>query len=357
VARFSTLTAGTAAVAAAIVLVAALIGAASPARAGLEFPLSGYLWSGDTSGYYSYNGSGAAVALDQVGTGSYEVEFTDLTGLQNGSDTQITPFDSAALCQSQGEGFYAPNVYFVEVNCGTATGKPANTSFDVTVTRPVFPPQGTLAYALEYRDHYSGVLSGSYDFSSAGRTSTVRHAGRGRYVLTLGGGPKSGRHGTVKVTVGAAALGANCVTTGWHGSKKGQVIGVDCFSAVGTPQDTPFAVAYASGTNLLGLNGARNANALVSADGRVVTQYSSQPRARITATRTSQGSYRVHLIRTDETSSNGGDVQVSPVGTADVHCAVVEWGPGTWPYAYVSCFNRKHIPTSTAFALQFVVAP
>ena len=55
-------------------------------------------------------------------------------------------------------------------------------------------------------------------------------------------------------------------------------------------------------------------------------------------------------------AANGGDVQVSAVGSTDQHCFVDHWAQAASPYAYVDCVDNLGNPAPSRFTIQWVVA-
>ena len=183
--------------------------------------------------------------------------------------------------------------------------------------------------------------------------------GTGRYQVTFGGAASSGTRGTVKVSA-YGLVGGDCAASGWHGTAKGVLIDVNCYKASGAPVNRQFDVTYATRTNLMGLAGYPMApfptsNALVSASGRVQTQFNSEPKARVTVSHSKRGSYLVQLNGTN-VQFTGGDVQVSPVTGSKAHCVVVKWVGGLHikTVVTVQCFDGHGHPVNSAFTTQYV---
>lgn len=327
--------------------------AASPSRPAIVGDLAAYLWS-QAEPFYDFDGQIGVITVTRDSAGEYQVDVPHLGDLTGGM-VQVTPYDSKGTCAVE-RWEPSGSDLLVYVSCFSLRGHPADSLFDLIVTQPVTAPPGAFDYAWVYRDTNSGTLTGSYQYNSAHKHNSVRHLGKGRYEVTFGGRASKGMRGTVKVSAYGSAAG-DCAASGWHGTRKGVVVDVNCYTSSGKPVNREFDVTYASATNLMGLADFPTANALVSAAGKVQTQYNSAPTAHVTVVHHRRGLYRVELVGTTETSG-GGDIQVSPVTGSKDHCTVVDWQGGTnvKTVATVQCFDRHGHPVNSAFTLQFVVA-
>ncbi len=326
-------------------------GPRSPAIVG---NLAGYLWS-ETEPFYDFDGQLGAITVTNTSTGEYTVDLPNLGSLTGGM-VQVTPYDSKDTCAVGSWGPSGSDLA-VYVYCFSLRGHPADTLFDLIVTQPTTAPPGTFDYSWVYRDARSGALTGGYEYNSAGKQNSVRHLGKGRYEVTFGGHASTGTRGTVKVSA-YGSLAGDCATSGWHGTSKGVAVDVNCYTSSGKAVNREFDVTYARATNLMGLAADfPTANALVTAAGKVQTQYDSSTTAYVTVVHHQRGLYRVQLNGTTE-SDGGGDIQVSPVTGSKDHCTVEEWGGGTSvkTVATVQCFDSRGHAVNSAFTLQFVVA-
>jgi len=314
-------------------------------------PLAGYLLSnGDLADEYDSNGGTIGVA--KISTGNYLVTLGDL-GAITGGMVQATAVNDNGTCAVDSWGPSGSDLE-VGVLCYSLTGHPANSLFDLIVTQPVMPPPGTFDYSWVYRDTSSGPLTGPYQYNSAHKSNSVRHLGTGRYQVTLGGPASTGTTGTVKVSAYGAG-GGDCAGSGWHGTKAGVTVDVTCYKASGAPVNRQFDVTYTARSNLMGLAGFPTANALISASGKVQTQFNSEHKAKVTAGHSKRGIYQVQFNGTTVQFS-GGDVQVTPVTSSKFHCVVVKWVAGVHvkTVATVRCFDGHGHPVNSAFAIQFV---
>jgi hypothetical protein len=315
-------------------------------------PLAGYVLSG-SSPFYDFDTNGGAITVATLSTGDYQVTLGGLGGITGGM-VQVTPFNAKGTCAAGG-WFPSGSALVVNVFCYSLTGHPANTGFALIVTQPVTAPPGTFDYSWVYRAASSGKLTGQYQYNSAHKGNSLRHLGTGRYQVTFSGAAPAGTKGTVKVSAYGSAAG-DCAASGWHGSSKGLVVDVNCYAASGKPVNRDFDVTYAARTNLMGLGIYPTANALVSAAGRVLTQFDSQHKAHVTVTHAKRGLYLMQLNGIPENFS-GGDVQVSPVTGNKDHCVAVKWkGYAHKTVATVDCFDGHGLAVNSAFAIQFVEA-
>jgi len=344
----------------------ALSAGASPRPTPMRTPLprppevAGYVWSYETSGgYYSFNsltGSTgvSVVAVFPPGRG-YFVNFASL-GAVAGGTVDVTQYGAPGTCSP---ALWTTNNtdWSVFVRCYSLAGARQAALFDLAYAEPTAKPGGVLDFDLvsasgslrEYRP---------YQYDSSHKANTVKHLGTGRYRISMPGPPTRGITGTVKVTPAFLASG-DCEIAGWHGTPAGQVIDVDCFSVTGARQNTPFTVTYVRHDNLLGLSNLTSAYAFANrptdaATYRPAAQYSSHDGAFVSVTRLSRGTYVVSFHGSaGPVSTNGGDVQLSAVGSSDHHCYVLRWT--TNPSAYVNCQDNSGSPADTAFTIQWVV--
>jgi hypothetical protein len=137
------------------------------------------------------------------------------------------------------------------------------------------------------------------------------------------------------------------------------VVDVDCFSANGSRHDESFYVAYARHGNLTGFPGLGAEDAFAShpttASYKPAVQDHNQPGAHVAVHRMAKGSYRVTFVKS--AAGNGGDVQVTAVGTTDRHCYVVSWAGSPDIQAFITCVDNHGNPVDSPFIVQWVVAP
>lgn len=310
------------------------------------------LW--DTSGINpstTYNTAGGVVSVTPTSTGLYAVEFGQLH--ITGGDVQISAL--SGTCTIIQWFFTTPNL-FVDVACYNAAGVLTNEPYFVTVTQPNRAPSGVLDYAWTYRS--SGPLQGIYQYNSSGRKNSIKHTGVGQYLVTMPGPPVRGANtGTVKVS--AYGLGAgNCQLAGWRGTRAGQQISVDCFSAAGTRQNREFTVVYARGNNVIGENGKVDANAFANGSADLYqprTQFDSNRHARVTVIHLDRGLYEVVFVGSHPTAGPGGigAMLISAAGPAYRECAYI-LTPTHTTFALVECAS-VHGAVNAPFIVQWVI--
>ena len=271
---------------------------------------------------------------------------------------QVSGLDAQGSCGVQGWGPSGSDLV-VNVACNHL-GVPSDEQFDVLVTKPASAPAGVLDYAWNYLPTKSGKLTGSYSYNSSHKTNSVTHKGLGRYLITLPGPTVTGANtGTVKVSAYGSEAGS-CQVASWSGTKSAQLVGVDCFTAAGAPQNRDFTIAYARGGNLMGLDGQVDANALANGTSAVyqpAVQYDSAHGARVTVVHLDTGYYEVVAAGSSPTRRAGGgdgDAQVTTVGTGAVTCGFYEIGTHQ-PAVYINCSNPAGHPANAAFTFQWVV--
>lgn len=353
---------GVAVAASAGCLPAATAGAATAVQARrAPSALAGYVWStstapsGPIASYYAYDPGGPVTVVKQF-PGFYQVTFAGLGSIV-GPSFAVTTYDALATCNPVLQGSSAGN-FGVDVQCSSFSGTAEDARFDLAITKAT-DPKGVFDYATVGR--FYGRLTGPFDYNSSHKVNSVRHLGAGLYQVSMPGPATTGTTGTVQVTDDSTADSA-CEVTGWHGTRAGQVIGVDCFSDTGARHNEVFTITYARGNNLLGLNGATAADAFASrptaARYQPATQYDSHRHARVIVVRLGLGSYQVTFRGSaGPASSNGGHVQLSTIGHTDDHCYVVYWAQQQVdPYARVDCVTSQGAPADSPFTIQWIVA-
>jgi hypothetical protein len=324
--------------------------------------IAGYVWSGNPTASgppdpdYSYNSAGRGVAISHTGRGTYTVRFAGLGGAALGT-VDVTDEEFAGTCHVARWGS-SRSAGVAYVACLSPAGVPADSTFDLAMTMPVRAPAGVMDFAWVFNPVMSSRLTGAHQYNSAGKVNSVRHLGTGRYQLTLPGPASAGVRGTAAVTAFGPAAG-DCAVAGWHGTTRGEVVDVDCFSPAGSPQNREFVVTYVRGTGIIGQNGLRFANVYANqptaAHYRPVTQDGSTSAVGVTVTRLGQGSYELILANAG-TMVNAGDPQVSTAGNADRHCFVPLWDRGLTPVVFVECVTNHNAFADTPFTLQLVTS-
>jgi hypothetical protein len=340
----------------------ALAAGESPAGVG-PTAIAGYVWSGDTTGYYAFDSDGGTATIEGDGTGSY---FADFPGLQDltKEHIDISTYGAGAACalfNAVGLG----SMLSVSINCYAADGDLADSAFDVLVTQPTRAPSGVFDYVL-VPPAKSQELTGRGQYNSSGKANSVRHLSAGRYQITMPGPAASGATGTVQVTDVDHGSPGRCELAGWHGTRTGVVIDVGCFSLSGARQNRSFGASYVRSGNLMGFGGptsndhVTSAYAYASRPGTAVyqpaSQYDSTRGATVAIIRQGRGRYLVIPSGSaGPYASFGGDVQVSAVGSADDRCSVASWDQEATPEIYVNCVTRHGAKANSAFTVQWTV--
>jgi hypothetical protein len=325
--------------------------------------IAGFAWSGGSN--YSYDSIDNAVTLEGDGTGSYFVIFPDLEKLTR-EHVDVSSYGSGSTCglvNTQGLG----SNLFIAIQCNaSATNALANGQFDVVVTQPSRAPSGVFDYD-SVTGGKSQKLRGAGQYNSSGKTNSVRRLSAGKYQLTLPGPASAGPSGTVQVTdIDKSAAPGRCELAGWHGTRTGEIVDVDCFSFGGKRENEPFGVSYVRSNNLMGLDGpsindrVTSAYAYASRPTAVAyqpsSQYSSTRGAEVFAVRQGKGRYLVVPAGSaGPYTVSGGDVEVTAVGTANTSCYVDEWDQQITPDIYINCVNDHGAGTNSAFTIQWMV--
>jgi hypothetical protein len=335
--------------------------AASPAQAPSGIgptAISGYIWSGDTNGYYAYDSTGRAATIEGDGTGSY---FAIFPGLQDIKDehVDVSTYAAGAACLLEGTQALT-SALFISIDCYSAAGALANGAFDVAVTHPTRSPAGVFDYDLVPAAR-SGKLTGAGQYNSAGKTNTVEHLSTGKYQVTMPGQESKGVAGVAQVTdIDHGGVG-RCELAGWQGTKTGEVVDVDCFSLTGARQNRSFSVGYIRNGNLLGLDGITSAIAYANRPAATVyqpaDQHDSARGASVVVIRLSKGNYLVMPAGSSgPAKTNGGNVAVNAVGSSGNRCYVGGWSQANPPQVNITCVNGHGKNADSAFTVEWTVA-
>jgi hypothetical protein len=320
--------------------------------------MSGYVSTVDGT-FTEYNSTGKPVSFGTISAGEYDVVFQGLGVIAaKGGNFQVSAVEAQDTCAVEGWK-QAGSDLVVFVNCYDYSGGVANVAFDLTVTRATAVRSGVLDYALVGNFAKPHRLSGKFLFNSTHGRSTVDRLGTGRYLVSFGGRARVTNTGTVKVSAEAAGAG-DCQVVKWHGKATGTSVYVDCFAPDGTRQDRDFLVVYARGNNILGRYGLTSANAVAGKPRTPVytasPQYDSAKGASVTALTLNKGQYETLFAGSEGPSgtSNGGDVQVSAMGSSYAHCYAQEWAQGYLPHADISCVSNAAKPLFASYVIQWL---
>ena len=160
-----------------------------------------------------------------VGRRTYSVTFPGQ--ILSGGNTQITGYDTKALCTISGWGASA-----ISVGCYNPDGSGADARFLLQHTqnsqdRFLWGDQPSAA---------SYAPSASYAANPGGSAPSVTRSGVGSYTASFPGQTLSG--GTVKVS--AYGSKSVCNVAGWGGS----AINVTCYDRLGNPVDSRYTLLY-----------------------------------------------------------------------------------------------------------------
>jgi hypothetical protein len=336
----------------------ALASRAAPAASGPALAADALI--DGTSVLDTYSEVHQSITVTSLGTGEYDIVLAGLGGIGEGN-VQATAVGADASCEPSGWGPEQGDAanFVVLVNCFSGANLAA-AEFFLTVTRPRSAPGGVFDYAFSYRFTGSGKLTGDTQYNSERGANSMKTLGTGRYQILFGGKPTKGATGVVKVTgVGTAA--GYCNPVSFSGTKKGEVVDVDCFGPTGAPQEQVFEVVYATGANVLGATGLSTANAYVSSQSpayQPADQYVSRRGGRVTVVHYGLGEYQVVLSGLPIGATNIGNMQVSAVGKS-AQCEVPEvFSGGSARYAslgFVFCYNRSGGAVDSPFTVSYAV--
>lgn len=191
---------------------------------------------------------------------------------------------------------------------------------------------------------------GGWKATAPGLWATVQQGAVGRYrvIFPL----TAARNGVAHVTAISNAP-RWCQVFRTYPSGSDQVVEVQCYRHGGAPDNSRFAVMFASSSGRMAP--AHGAYAYVSVDmlGNLLTSYNSVGAANVTA-RLSAGVYLVRLPGIG-TGLMDGNLQVTAEHpNSPRRCKVARWGPdGRGYYAYVFCFDENNRPADSWFNLTY----
>jgi hypothetical protein len=151
----------------------------APLRADSE---GGWAWAHDPTGSYSpfpeysWNSSGGAITIRNVGIGRYDVRFEGL-GIWNGGNggnVQVNAYGGSGYCKTQG-WFSDSSGVSVQVLCFSAGGTAANHRFTVAYTRYSGNVPDDTAYVWNDLVASSGTPETVYQWDSTGFEINVRY--------------------------------------------------------------------------------------------------------------------------------------------------------------------------------------
>lgn len=329
-------------------------------RAGGPSALAAFVYD-DGSSQSTYDSAGGAVAITRLAAGQYQVSFAGL-GSVTGGHAEVSSASDGTTCSVVEWGSDPPDLV-VGVECYDYIGNLTDSGFSLTFTQPTAAPHGVLAYNWIAYPRKSYTLSGTYQYNSTHHQDRIAHLGAGRYKVTMPiGSLPNTMTGTMKVSAYNSG-GGDCLLKSWGYTTGGIVSYVDCYSAAGAPHDRQFDIEYARGNNLLGLNGATDANADASKPNAALyapkVQYDSASGAKVWSVLLDKGQYVAFFTGSQGDSGNvnggGGDVQVTPISSAYVHCAVVARKQELNPYAAIDCADNNGDPVNAQYTVQWVV--
>jgi hypothetical protein len=334
---------------------------APAARAATGAALAGdaLIEGGSVQSAFSYNESGKAITVETLGTGEYDLVFAGLGGISVGN-VQVSTFDAYGSCEPYDWGPTSSHTAFVALVDCFSGGSLASEEFFITVTQPRSKPGGVYDYAFMDRFTGSGRLTGGAQYNSEGKADSVKYLGTGRYQVLLGGKKTTGTTGVVKVSAFGTAE-SFCNPTGWKGSRSGEVVDVDCFSATGAAENELFSLAYATSTNVMGSSKLVTVNAYANSSAAVYQpgdQYNSRRGARVTVAHLGSGYYEVLLAGSPSPASNFGDFQLNVVSSRGICTlgAIAEQQSTRYATSLdVFCVTTGGTPTNLPFDVEFAV--
>jgi hypothetical protein len=104
--------------------------------------MAGYAWSGDATGFFSYNAG--AVSVSHPSTGAYSVFFGGIGGPPTGT-VDVTPYRTSGMCGPNVWGAQGAN-WRATVFCDSLGGALQDGAFTVAVTYPISTPSGVFDF-------------------------------------------------------------------------------------------------------------------------------------------------------------------------------------------------------------------
>ena len=191
---------------------------------------------------YSRNPSGGSVTATRSSTGIYSITFAGLSAYGfNGGHVQVTAHGNNNIrCQVQSWSSVTANV-----RCFTPTGNPADSAYNILITRPD-ANEAALGFAwANSASSASYTPSTAYAFNAGGGTVTGQRTSTGTYVITFDGLAEQGLgQGTTFVTP-YGLTPRRCISSTWLGG----LVAVRCYDGSGVLADSRFNVFWVKATN------------------------------------------------------------------------------------------------------------
>jgi hypothetical protein len=197
--------------------------------------------------FSNFNSSGAVNTKARTGVGTYTLRLPNLAAA--GGHVQVTAWAEGRRCKTAGWGANGAD-QMVYVVCSDRTGARADTDFTMTYVERLnmlglttgFDPDGNeSAYAWANQSTAASYQPNTFyqfdDFTNTAATGT--RSGVGVYGMTFAYANLS--VGDVQVTAYGTSS-AYCGVAYWNSGSAG--IQVRCYTATGTPTDTPYDVAF-----------------------------------------------------------------------------------------------------------------
>jgi hypothetical protein len=304
------------------------------------------------------------VEFIRLGTGSYEIEMTDLYEA-GPSDAQVSSAyaNTPSYCGTSGWSTGEYKAVDIFVNCYDASGDPADLVFSFLYqsrSQPLGLTEKGIAFLWADQPtetNYTPNLD--YQYNSTGATNTMVRNRKGSYTAALPGLMKKG--GDVQVTAYGSDP-ARCKVASWIAGQSGTSVNVLCFDVTGSAADEMFTLAYTIGEPLGLFNDKRyiccgDTGAYASADKPEHANIYTPPRAYnyngfktggLTVQRNSTGYYTVTVPGVD--SFAGSTVLVTANGSSNGYCIAGDSG-SNWVPITVYCYDKNGNPADSKFSV------
>jgi hypothetical protein len=211
-----------------------------------------WIWSGVrlADPNYTYNSWGSVNSVTHLGTGHYRVSFGGVTRV--GGNVQVSSYGwGPERCKV---AWWSPegSATVADVVCHGYDGTPADSLFVAVFQEQTSSTAGSQAGAYLWSDGEATPPS-TYQWNANGSLGTVTPGPTGVYDVTFPGIHDS--HGSPEVT----AYGSDasyCKIGYWYTDGTNLIVRVNCFAALGAPQNSDFSINFGNGAISTGYPGA-----------------------------------------------------------------------------------------------------
>lgn len=304
---------------------------------------------------HSFNSQHSDIIVARGQTGVYTVYFSNLYIPSAPRNTQVSAYNSANRCWSNGS-IPSGTTIAIGVECIDTQGLLADTEFTLLFqTRSAPFALGSARDAIAFLDQ---TPQQSYN-SQGGRNKVVASSQTGNYTVTLAGLTRQG--GNVQVSTLNSSPSTSCKTVSWAADSSGTTVTVRCYRIDnGYAHSGPFSLAYAIGEPFGLVPGEGTLGAWLWANDYTSTasyrpnerfQYNGFKTGAMSSQKTSTGHYTVTIPGTLTYSSS--IALVTAYGAGKDYCSVAGW---TTNQINVVCYDYTGAFADSRFNVTFQTA-